>query len=140
VDFHVPISERDWGVRIVSIKKPDLLTSIVVGIVLLIVLVYVMYAFLLVLLSFGILAVIGFVIQCMKAFRDGKLTVRSTMAFGLSSVISAALGEVVGQLFTGAVHDMLSGQIVNVVVTGVCIVITYVLINKMSHDIDTFVL
>lgn len=101
-------------------KKPDLVTLIISGILALIILVYVMYAFVIVLLSFGILAVVGFVIQCSKAFFDGKLNVMSAIAFGVSSAFSAAVGVVVGQLLTSSLHDLLSGQIMSAIVTGLC--------------------
>jgi hypothetical protein len=118
-------------------KKPDLVTSIAVGIVVLIVLFYVMYAFLIVLLSFGILAVIGFVIQCAKAFFDGKLSVKSASAFGVSSAFSAAAGEGAGQLLSSSLHDLLSGQIMGAIVTGLCVMITYLIINRMTREIES---
>jgi hypothetical protein len=118
-------------------ERTDSVTLIISGIMALIILIYIMYAFVIVLLSFGILAVVGFVFQCSKAFFDGKLNAKSAVAFGVSSAFSAAAGEVVGPLLTSSLHDLLSGQIMSAIVAGICVVITYLIINRMTQEIES---
>jgi hypothetical protein len=80
-------------------KKEDDLVTIVIGVVVAVIVVaYAAYAFALVLISFGWLAVLGFLFQCGRALYDGKLNLQTVTKFGVSGVISGAFGIVAGQL------------------------------------------
>lgn len=116
-------------------KKDDLVTILFGAIVTAIVVVYLAYAFALVLISFGWLTVLGFLFQCGRALYDRKLNPQTVTKFGLSGAISGAVGVVTGQLSSQVVNELLSRELIGAIVTGVCLLISYVILDRMTEEI-----
>ncbi len=111
-------------------KKEDLITIVFGAIVTAVVVAYLAYAFALVLISFGWLAVLGFLFQCGRALYDRKLNPRTVAKFGVSGAISGAFGIMTGQLSGDAMKELLSGEIIGAIVTGMCLLISYAILTE----------
>ncbi|MGA8905743.1 MAG: hypothetical protein WB661_12135, partial [Candidatus Bathyarchaeia archaeon] len=132
----VQITTHSWyGSLLGRRKKDDLITAVFGAIVAAIVVACLAYAFALVLISFGWLAVLGFLLQCGRALYDGKLNPRTVTKFGASGAISGAFGIVTGQLSSDAMKELLSGEIIGAIMTGVCLLISYAFLDRMTEEI-----
>ena len=95
----------------------------------LILLIFVIYAFGQALLTIGIVATLGFIGQCIKAFHDGKIDVVIVARFGFGDIISS----IAVTLLTESVHDLLAGAIL----TSVCVLMAYFIVDRMANQVST---
>jgi hypothetical protein len=100
----------------------------VYGIIALILLLMVIYAFGRVLLTMGIVATIGFIGQCIKGAYDGKIDFEIVTRFGSGDIISS----IAGTLLSESVHDLLAGAIL----TSGCVLVAYFIVNRMASQVS----
>jgi len=109
-------------------RVAGLMIESVYQILVLILLLFVIYAFGQALLTTGIVATLGFIGQCIKAVHDGKIDVVIVTRFGFGDIISS----IAGTLLTESVHDLLAGAIL----TSVCVLMAYFMVNRMAKQVS----
>jgi hypothetical protein len=120
----MPQEEDDDAVA----RATALIIEAVYGIVALILLLVVIYAFGRVLLTMGIVATIGFIGQCIKAAYDGIIDFETVTRFGFGDVISS----IAGTLLSESIHDLLAGA----VLTSGCVLVAYFIVNRMANQVS----